>query len=110
MKSQKLYSAYIEQDSAMPSDSLRRLLTAVIKRALLDIINDAPIGWDSWNNKRRIETVKQAREWVESKQQYNGVYFTFEQCCSILKIDAERIRQKVSEPDFKLFLLGYTNE
>jgi hypothetical protein len=99
-----------ELESSIHSLELRKLIVAVVKRALLDIINDNPIGWDAWNNKRRSETVKQAREWIESSAQSNGVYFTFEQCCSVLKIDPGKIREKVKDPDFKLLLLGLTNK
>ena len=101
MRKNKTYSIDSELDSAKPDEKIRKLVAAIIKRAILDILNESPIGWDSWNEKNRQENVFNAQAWIASTQEVDGDYFTFEACCSILSICPNKIREHLKKDNWK---------
>lgn len=89
-----------QEEDPVVSLQIRRLLSAVLKRALIDLSDKSPIGWDYLDDGSPKRRCHEALTWIfDDHDTRDDWSLTFIQCCDGLGLDPGKVREKVlSEP------------
>lgn len=76
-------------------DPVRRLLIAIMERALIDLSDHTLIGWHYHADGTPVRQRDLAFKWILSDDEHNPEFFTFIQICDELGLDLEAARKQI---------------
>ena len=96
----KLRFKHIEVNTEAFDDPVRRLLIAVLERALLDLADHTVIGYEYHADGTPVKQRDLVFKWILNDDEVNDCSFTFIQICEEIGLDPQATRAKVLESNF----------
>lgn len=87
----------LEQDNCVFDDPIKRLLIAVLYRALLDLSDHRVVAYEFRHDGSPAMVRDFVFKWIMSDREHDENSFTFLQICDVLKLDPEAARKEILE-------------